>query len=169
MNRTELGGIGLFVITILSCGTLAAFIATQVNVWLSLMMIPIFFVLLIAEERFIGDKLRESESAKVRSESLTHNHSFIDYTDEELEACPACRALRESLTANQQVHIMQPFDHEKAEAGPEPHDIDEWVKLTEKHGQVVLSFEVLDDFIKALKQFRQSRMETKIAEQEVDR
>ena len=65
------------------------------------------------------------------------------------------------IGGDQQVHIMQPFDSKKQEAGPEPHDIDEWFKLLKTHGQVVLSFEALDHFIETLQEFRKARLEAK--------
>jgi len=54
-----------------------------------------------------------------------------------------------------QIHIMQPFDKEKDEAGSRPRNLKHWVKLLDENGQVVFSLEAVEDFIQALRDFAQ--------------
>lgn len=53
-----------------------------------------------------------------------------------------------------QIHIMQPmYDDTGKGIAPEPHTVEDWMRLVQKHGQIVFSLEVLPDFIQALQKF----------------
>ena len=62
------------------------------------------------------------------------------------------------LGGERQIHIMQPFNEDGTET-PAPKKAEEWFKLAEQHGQIVLSHTALPDFIDALKQLKEKQRE----------
>jgi len=61
-----------------------------------------------------------------------------------------------------QIHIMQPYDNKKQEAGPEPKNGDDWGKISKRSGQIVFSFEAVPDFIKALQEFADTQIKPQV-------
>ena len=92
---------------------------------------------------------RYKDAVKRITDGAFQIHKFEDY--------PQYARVPIFYGGDRQLHIMQPFDRKKSAAGPEPHDIHEWAELTETQGQIVVSFEALDDFIQALLEFRAAR------------
>lgn len=57
-----------------------------------------------------------------------------------------------------QIHIMQPYNDEGTEFTV-PKTADEWFKLAEEHGQIVFSLEAAEDFVQALRKFKETLKE----------
>ncbi len=56
------------------------------------------------------------------------------------------------IAGERQLHMMQPYDPQDVPQGAKTEA--EWVSMINDHGQIVIGFDALDDFIAALLKFR---------------
>ena len=60
------------------------------------------------------------------------------------------------IAGERQLHMMQPYDPEGAPPGAKT--AAEWVAMLNDHGQIVISFDAIDDFCEAMKAFRDEQV-----------